>query len=176
MGEHDLRDLGLDGLGRQPQALPVGDRGLRDRAPVRCLHVSVRERVAVALEQLALGVVPHRLGVEEQAVHVEDGGAEAAGQDERDGGGGRSGHGQRAASGDGGVTADCTGDVPATPKIDDREAKPNRGHRRLRRVNANPMHHSDHPVALELLLRLMAVALVAFAILGLLPAIAQAAL
>jgi hypothetical protein len=43
-------------------------------------------------------------------------------------------------------------------------------------VNVNPTHHSDHPVALELLLRLVAVALAAFAILGLLPAIAQAAL
>jgi hypothetical protein len=43
-------------------------------------------------------------------------------------------------------------------------------------VNANLTHHSDPPVILELLLRLGAVALVAFAILGLLPAIAQAAL
>jgi len=43
-------------------------------------------------------------------------------------------------------------------------------------VNVNQTHHPDHPVALELLLRLVAVALVAFAILGLLPAIAQAAL
>ena len=43
-------------------------------------------------------------------------------------------------------------------------------------MNANLTHHSGHPVVLELLLRLVAVALVAFAILGLLPAIAQAAL
>ena len=43
-------------------------------------------------------------------------------------------------------------------------------------MNANLTHHSDHPVVLELLLRLVAVALAALAILGLLPAIAQAAL
>ena len=43
-------------------------------------------------------------------------------------------------------------------------------------MNANLTHHPDHPVVLELLLRLVAVALAVFAILGLLPAIAQAAL
>jgi len=42
-------------------------------------------------------------------------------------------------------------------------------------VNTNLTHRTSHPVALELLLRLAAVALVMIVILGLLPAIAQAA-
>jgi len=43
-------------------------------------------------------------------------------------------------------------------------------------VIANLHHHPDHRVALELLLRLVAVALVTLAIFGLLPAIAEAAM
>lgn len=42
-------------------------------------------------------------------------------------------------------------------------------------MNANLIHRTRHPVAFELLLRLAAVALVAVVILGLLPAIAEAA-
>jgi hypothetical protein len=42
-------------------------------------------------------------------------------------------------------------------------------------VNTNRLHPARHAVALELLLRLAAVALVTFVILGLLPAIAEAA-
>jgi len=42
-------------------------------------------------------------------------------------------------------------------------------------VNAKLFHPADHQVALELLLRLLAAALVTIAILGLLPAIAEAA-
>lgn len=42
-------------------------------------------------------------------------------------------------------------------------------------VNTNRLHPASHPVALELLLRLAAVALVAIVILGLLPVIAEAA-
>jgi hypothetical protein len=42
-------------------------------------------------------------------------------------------------------------------------------------VNANFIHPTRHPVALELLLRLAAIVLVTIAILGLLPAIAEAA-
>jgi len=42
-------------------------------------------------------------------------------------------------------------------------------------VNTSLIHRTGHPVALELLLRLAAVALVALVILGLLPAIAEAA-
>ncbi len=42
-------------------------------------------------------------------------------------------------------------------------------------VNTSLIHRTSHPVALELLLRLAAVALVAVVILGLLPAIAEAA-
>lgn len=42
-------------------------------------------------------------------------------------------------------------------------------------VNTNRLHPANHPVALELLLRLAAVALVAIVILGLLPVIAEAA-
>ena len=42
-------------------------------------------------------------------------------------------------------------------------------------MNTNLIHRTSHPVALELLLRLAAVALVMIVILGLLPAIAQAA-
>ncbi len=43
-------------------------------------------------------------------------------------------------------------------------------------MNANLIHRSSHHVALELLLRLVAAALVTIAILGILPAIAEAAL
>jgi hypothetical protein len=46
---------------------------------------------------------------------------------------------------------------------------------RLNGVITNLIHDTSHPVALELLLRLAAVALAMVAILGLLPAIAQAA-
>jgi hypothetical protein len=42
-------------------------------------------------------------------------------------------------------------------------------------VNTRLIHRTSHPVALELLLRLVAAALVTIVILGLLPAIAEAA-
>jgi hypothetical protein len=42
-------------------------------------------------------------------------------------------------------------------------------------VNTSLIHRTRHPVALELLLRLAAVAVVMIVILGLLPAIAEAA-
>ena len=75
-----------------------------------------------------------------------------------------------------GVAAIVRATLPPARKIDHPDAKPNRGRKRLSGVNANLTHHPDHPVVLELLLRLVAVVLAAFAILGLLPAIAQAAL
>jgi hypothetical protein len=62
-----------------------------------------------------------------------------------------------------------------SPKIDRPEAQPTRGNARLNGVNAKLFHPADHQVALELLLRLLAAALVTIAILGLLPAIAEAA-
>ena len=55
------------------------------------------------------------------------------------------------------------------------EAQPNRGVARLNGVIANLIHRPDRHVALDLLLRLAAVALVTIAILGLLPAIAEVA-
>jgi hypothetical protein len=55
------------------------------------------------------------------------------------------------------------------------EAQPNGGIARLNGVIANLIHRPDRHVALDLLLRLAAVVLAAIAILGLLPAIAQAA-
>jgi hypothetical protein len=55
------------------------------------------------------------------------------------------------------------------------ETQPNRGVVRLNGVIANLIHRPDRPVALDLLLRLAAVALVTVAILGLLPAIAEVA-
>jgi hypothetical protein len=42
-------------------------------------------------------------------------------------------------------------------------------------VNTSQIHRTGHPVALELLLRLVAIAVVTIVILGLLPAIAEAA-
>jgi hypothetical protein len=49
---------------------------------VRREHVGLGERVTVPLEQLALCAVPHGLGVQEQAVHVEHDRPEAAGKAE----------------------------------------------------------------------------------------------
>jgi hypothetical protein len=55
------------------------------------------------------------------------------------------------------------------------EAQPNRGVMRLNGVIANLIHRPDRHVALDLLLRLAAVAMATIAILGLLPAIAGVA-
>jgi zinc transporter ZupT len=66
--------------------------------------------------------------------------------------------------------------VGASPwKFAAQDAQPNRGVVRLNGVIANLIHRPDRHVALDLLLRLAAAALVTIAILGLLPAIAEVA-
>ncbi len=74
-----------------------------------------------------------------------------------------------------GTSLDCIGGRRAAMKFAASEAQPNRGVARLNGVIANLIHRPDRHVALDLLLRLAAVALVTIAILGLLPAIAEVA-
>jgi hypothetical protein len=75
----------------------------------------------------------------------------------------------------GGNSADCIGGGCAARKFAASEAQPNGGVARLNGVIANLIHRPDRHVALDLLLRLAAAALVTIAILGLLPAIAEVA-
>lgn len=74
-----------------------------------------------------------------------------------------------------GASSDCIGGARAAMKFAVSETQPNRGVARLNGVIANLIHRPDRHVALDLLLRLAAVALVTIAILGLLPAIAEVA-
>ena len=74
-----------------------------------------------------------------------------------------------------GTSTDCIGGARAATKFVAPEAQPNRGVVRLNGMIANLIHRPDRHVALDLLLRLAAVALVTIAILGLLPAIAEVA-
>ena len=53
--------------------------------------------------------------------------------------------------------------------------QPNAGLVRLMRVTTDLRHSTSHPVALEVLLRAAAIVLASMVILGLLPAIAEAA-
>jgi hypothetical protein len=80
--EHDAQDLALDVRRRDAQACRVDGGAVDERAAMRGLAIGVRVDVPVALKKLALRVVPHGLGVEQEAVHVEDGGAKAPGEDE----------------------------------------------------------------------------------------------
>jgi hypothetical protein len=75
----------------------------------------------------------------------------------------------------GGDAPDCTGGERTSWKITRWDTQPNRRVARLNGVIANLIHRPDRYVALDLLLRLAAVALVTIAILGLLPAIAEVA-
>jgi hypothetical protein len=122
----------------------------------------------VAFQELPLGLCPERLRIEQEPVHVEDGGEEWAGQDEGKGG---VGHG-----------AGLYGERRTRPRraIPGREdthdvAQPNARVARLKRVIANRLLHPDRRLLLELLLRGAAAAFSALVILGLLPAITQAA-
>ena len=83
-----------------------------------------------------------------------------------------------------GAPLDCIGDGRGTMervhgtgpwKYAASEAQPNGVVARLNGVIANLIHRTDRHVALDLLLRLAAAALVTIAILGLLPAIAEVA-
>jgi hypothetical protein len=74
-----------------------------------------------------------------------------------------------------GGEVDCIGDGRAATKNRPSGAQPNEGSVRLNGVIANLIHRPDRHVALDLLLRLAAVALATIAILGLLPAIAEVA-
>ena len=71
--------------------------------------------------------------------------------------------------------ADCIGGGRPATKIGASETQPIRVVARLNDVIANLIHRPDRHVALDLLLRLAALALVTVALLGLLPAIAEVA-
>ena len=124
VGQHDLADLPLDGIRGEAQALREHRGRVHERAAVRSLKVGIGEGVAVALEQLALRVVPQRLRVQEQAVHVEDRRPEPAGQDERSG---CDGHGRGAASGGRGCDAIVSAAGAPPWRFGPSEAQPNRG-------------------------------------------------
>ena len=120
------------------------------------------------LQQLPFRVMPEGFRVEQEPVHVEDCCLERAGQDE-----GESGVGHGA-----GLYGECRmrlgrrypwrGNSFEIPQ-------PNAVVARLKRVIANRLLHPDRRLLLELLLRGAAAAFSALVILGLLPAIAEAA-
>ena len=76
--------LSVDELGSSLErpAEPIGEvaRGDLEAGADHGHLVVARELAAVACEELGLGLVPERLGIEQQAVHVEDHGPIAAGE------------------------------------------------------------------------------------------------